>query len=364
MQPSRGRSGFTRMTTPSRLLRCTARHVRFDPQNFKAYLGRAGAYLRLQKPALAEEDYARAVQAAPLAVEPLFARGMERYFNKRFAEALRDFDAAIHLDPGRLELYHYRGCAAGELGQFDLALADFTQVIDHETENTGLVAIDLSNRAETQYHLGHFEAALADYQRAEAAGTFNPTAHGECLIKLKRYREAIAFYDKQLQPPSDDPQANNTRYATLYNRALARIGLKDSDGAESDLLAAIAAKPDDAPVYGNVAWALLLANRPAVARIAALQGLVLDDTAAWIRLNLAHAYLLEGRLDQARAIYVEEEDKPLDIKPALTRAQSVLEDFVALREAGVDSPAMASIEALLGKPPGEPTAKAVDQPAR
>ena len=74
-------------------------------------------------------------------------RGVDRFFKKRSAEAIRDLDAAIRLDPENADLYHWRGCAYAQSDQCDKAVADFTQVIDRDPEKTGYHGMELFNRA-------------------------------------------------------------------------------------------------------------------------------------------------------------------------------------------------------------------------
>ena len=170
---------------------------------------------------------------------------------------------------------------------------------------------------------------------------------------MKRYGDALALFNHILDGLGDDPNANDMRYAALYDRALARIGLKAYELARTDLDATLTLKPDDARAYGNAAWARLLAHQDREARIAALQGLVLDDKQDWIRLNLSHVYLVEGKVEQAKSFYLQGGDAPF--QEGKTRAEVVREDFAALREVGIDLPAMAAIEALLPRgstPPG------------
>ena len=140
--------------------------------------------------------------------------------------------------------------------------------------------------------------------------------------------------------------------------------MKDIKGADADLTEAVGLKPNDAVLYGNVAWAYLLASQPVEGRIAALQGLTLDPSLDWVRINLADAYLLEGRFEQAKNIYFKIVDQWT--APGKTGLQAVRNDLAELRAAGIDSPAMASMEALLPQishPPPAPPPTPTPTPA-
>ena len=103
-----------------------------------------------------------------------------------------------------------------------------------------------------------------------------------------------------------------------------------------------------AQLYSTTAWTALLARRAPEAVTAAQTSLEIDPTSLLARMNLAHAYLLTGQVEQARAIYVENKDVVLDDRRGFT--QVVLKDFKDLRDAGLSSPDMDEIEAMLTAP--------------
>ena len=317
-----------------------------DPHNWKAFAGRAGAYARLQLPVLAEEDNDHAVEAAPDSYEPLLSRAVDRYFKKRYTDAIHDLDAAIHLSSDHAELYHWRGCAYAEAGEYQKAIADFTQVIEHDSEKSEYQGVELANRGVAEANLGHFEKALADYEQADKAGQSTVDQRGECLLELKRWKDAEELYDDILQSTDETGAENETkRYEALRERAVALTGQKLFDRAEADLAEAISMKPDNLLAYGTASWTRLFAGKISEARAAALKALGIDSNQLWIHLNLAHTYLLEGHFDWAKSIYQQDKDQ----RGAWGRngAQIALQDIKDLREAGVEHPDMARAEAFL-----------------
>ncbi len=320
--------------------------IQADPHNWKAFVGRSGAYARLQLIALAEEDNDHAVEAAPNSFEPLLNRAVDRFFKKRYADAIHDLDAAIHLDPEHTDLYHWRACAFAETDQCEKAIADFTQVIERDTEKTGYHGVELFNRGIAEANIGHFKEALADYEEAEKAGQSTVNQRAECLLELKRWKDAEEIYADILQN-TDETGAENEkkRYEALRERSVALTGQKLFDRAEADLAEAIAMKPDDLLAYGTASWTRLFAGKTAEARAAALKALGIDSNQLWIHLNLAHAYLLEGHFDWAKSIYLQDKDQ----RGSWGRngAQIALQDLADLREAGVEHPDMAKAEAFL-----------------
>ena len=311
--------------------------VRLDPHNSKAYLGRARAHNALHQPERVEEDYALAIRAAPDSDAPLTARAEARIFAARYAEAIPDLDAAIRLKPDDGGLYYWRGIARLNLDQPELALPEFNRALQPEPKDSDSVVNYHTNRGIAEAALGRYEEALADYNRAKEAGYDNAALRADCLTKLKRFPEALALYDELLPPLEADADPGSERAGLLCQRAFVKVGLRDVRGADADLAEAVRLPP--------VAWAYLLANQPAEGRIAALQGLTLDNSLEWVRINLADAYLLEGHFDQAKSIYLKDADQW--VMPRKTGLQAVREDLADLRAAGIDLPAIAAMEALL-----------------
>ncbi len=92
-----------------------------------------------------------------------------------------------------------------------------------------------------------------------------------------------------------------------------------------------------AQVYGALAWAQLLAHRPQDAVVSASRGLQTDASQRWIKVNLAHAYLLSGQNDKAEVLYLE--NRRVQISAGKTFAQTALDDFKAFRDKKLLSPA-------------------------
>ena len=274
------------------------------------------------------------------------AARVDRFFKKHYTEAIHDLDAAIRLAPDQIDLYHWRGCAYAETNQCEKAIADFTQVIDRDTEKTGYHGMELFNRGIAQTNIGHFAEALADYELAEKANQSTVNQRAECLLELKRWKEAEEIFDDILQSTEETgPDNEKKRYEALRERAVTLAGQKLFDRSEADLAEAIAIKPDSLLAYGTASWTRLFAGKNAEARAAALKALGIDSNQLWIHLNLAHAYLLEGHFDWAKSIYLQDKDQ----RGSWGRngVQIALQDLADLREAGIEHPDMARAEKFL-----------------
>ena len=97
--------------------------------------------------------------------------------------------------------------------------------------------------------------------------------------------------------------------------------------------------------YGNLAWFQLLARRYNEAEQSARKGLTTDDTRIWIKTNLAHALLLQGRFDEAMAIYTV--IKPLKNDKNKSFARICLEDLEEFEKAGIKSPDIDKVKKFL-----------------
>ncbi|MBS0513635.1 MAG: tetratricopeptide repeat protein [Proteobacteria bacterium] len=103
---------------------------------------------------------------------------------------------------------------------------------------------------------------------------------------------------------------------------------------------------------GNLSFTRLLVGQNSEALRNAREALQIAPDQLWIRINEAHALLLMGREAEALEIYTQYRDKPLNATQTVREA--VLDDFAALRKAGVNHPGMATVEALYGKPAAPP----------
>jgi tetratricopeptide (TPR) repeat protein len=95
----------------------------------------------------------------------------------------------------------------------------------------------------------------------------------------------------------------------------------------------------------NLSFALLFNHRPRDALDRAHEALALDPAALLIETNRAHALLFLGRFDEAKAVYLEDKDKPLG--DGRTFGDAVRDDFALFRKNGIDTPEMKTIESLL-----------------
>jgi Flp pilus assembly protein TadD len=101
-----------------------------------------------------------------------------------------------------------------------------------------------------------------------------------------------------------------------------------------------------AEAYGSLSWYALFAEDFAEAETAARRGLALGGSATeWITTNLATSLLLEGKYDEAVAIY--QQYLSLAYNSTRTWREVFTEDLDALEAAGISHKDVARIRALL-----------------
>ncbi len=96
---------------------------------------------------------------------------------------------------------------------------------------------------------------------------------------------------------------------------------------------------------GNLAWYQLFTPQPQNAEEAARKALKLDPSQTWIKVNLAHALLLQGKYDAALALYTEL--KPLKNEDKEPYAADCLHDLDEFEKAGMTNKDFARIRHFL-----------------
>ena len=90
-----------------------------------------------------------------------------------------------------------------------------------------------------------------------------------------------------------------------------------------------------AEMYGNYSWNLLLKKEFALAEQKARAGLETDPSQEWIKINLAHALLLQGRSQEAEPLYIGLFDKIYTSSPKQTYPGAILQDLEELTKKGL-----------------------------
>jgi tetratricopeptide (TPR) repeat protein len=173
---------------------------------------------------------------------------------------------------------------------------------------------------------------------------------------LAAYNESFAI--ARMLAEADPTSAQAQRNLSVSLGRIANVKLQTSDragafAAEEERLAIrrklAEADPDNAEAQrdlvnalGGFAFAAVIVGEFTQAESVSREGIALAPDQTWLQTNLAHALMLEDKPAEADAIYLGNRGRMLNDK---TWEQAILEDFTALREAGIDHPHMAEVEA-------------------
>lgn len=256
-------------------------------------------------------DHAEAVRQfdAALKVNPRFVaahinRGVALEQLRRLDEALASYDRAIALDPADADTFYNRGNALKEMKRFAEAVTSYDRAIALNSSHAGACY----NRGNALRELERLDAALASYERAITLKPDHVDAlinRGITLYRLKQFDAALASHERAVALKPDHVEA-------LINRGIALHELKRFDAALASFDSAIAFMPDRAEAYNT--------------RGVTLQAL--------------------KRLDAAVASY----DKAVALRPDYAEALSNRAD--ALREMRRFDEALASCEQAIALNPG------------
>ncbi len=143
-------------------------------------------------------------------------RGAAEFQKKRYDDAIKDFTAAIEIDPSRTDPYGRRGQAYEEKKEIDKALADYDRALERDS-NQGLPHLQ---RGTILYDRDEFEKALTDFK--EVTRIWPNYAHGflmrgRCLVKQDDLEHALANFDACIAMQPWNVQAHEER-AKVYRR--------------------------------------------------------------------------------------------------------------------------------------------------
>jgi tetratricopeptide (TPR) repeat protein len=332
-----------------------AKAVEHDPQSWAAWHLRGVCRRYLDRHAEATSDLTQARDLAPTLVAPAvdLALLLANQGDITSANAaLADLRAAQRSPEGKagFELaqgyYDVAGVALDRLSQGD----DGDAAAAHAAACAAVELLELLAAAESTGARQRL-LALALFRRGEAEAQLDrrETAEETYALALDAAQQAARF------PEIDDPRADiATACGRLARVHLRRLHVPSAIAADEQRLAIArqrhrerdmdATRDALATALGNLSFDLLFVPEAARAIELAEEALRLAPGETWIAGNLATAYLLSDRFDEAWNLYRELRTERVNDQ---TFAEAALEDFRRLREAGVTHPDMAKVEEML-----------------
>ncbi len=131
------------------------------PGKFDYYNNLAVAYYDAEKPDMARKIYEEILIRFPTRFEGYSGLAVVNAASGRFFEAIRLYDRALSLAPGKTDLLYNRGLAKMNVQDLEGAAADFSSVLHIQPDYVPAVLM----RSETVRKMGNYDLALADGYR-------------------------------------------------------------------------------------------------------------------------------------------------------------------------------------------------------
>lgn len=158
-------------------------------------------------------------------------RAITLHDQKRYAEALTDFDQALKMFPQYQEALYNRGTSQAAMGNAEAAVRDFTASLQLKPD----FYLAWYNRGNSYATLGKLEKAEADYREAVRLKPDYAEAWtnlGNIYGMTRQPEKANLAFTRAIELNKENAQAFN-------NRALSRVALGDTAGAREDFSSAI-----------------------------------------------------------------------------------------------------------------------------
>ena len=152
------------------------------------------------------------------------SRGLAQQKERRYAEAAKDFDEAVRVDPKSPTVFNLRGNLYQAIGQYDRAIQDYQSAI----QNRPNYAAAFFNLGLAYSAVGDFKGALDAYNGAIALDQKNVSSYNNrCYVNvmLKNYDRAIDDCNHALELNPNHTNAfvgrgNARRYKGEYDLAI------------------------------------------------------------------------------------------------------------------------------------------------
>jgi len=187
--------------------------IQIDPQNGRAYRGRAKAYVREDRIVDAERDYLRAIQISPENWRGYSGLGQLYFYQGRYGEAASHYQMAVERKPDSSALHSSLGAAYLQMGLYDKAAKEFQAAIRLKPDFQGH-----ENLGTSLLYAHHYAEAIQNFQMALAFDSQNHLAYGalaraySCAGQQEpaqaNYQRAIALAKEKLRMNPDDGEVS------------------------------------------------------------------------------------------------------------------------------------------------------------
>ena len=328
-----------------RLMATDRTHLKIVAASLAGMLAIAYAYGAVFQNYLWREPIAlwsRAVESAPDNPRPWFNLGNAYLAQKRYAEAIPQFETTLKLDAGNPDALNNLACAQVSMDLIDDAVANIKKALEKDPNSeisyynlgNAMVKSDRLSEAVMYYEmaigikpdlalahcnlgfllskLGNTEKALAHLSTALAIAPDNALIHNtmaNVLAATGDLDQAREHYQKALELA---PDKSAIHYG--YGNLLSRMG--DVEKAAEQHRAALAKDPDDPRFHANMANTLSRQGRYSEAMTHYQKALELEPGNAMIHTNMGIALADQGKVDEAEAHFKTAMEIKQDFAPA------------------------------------------------
>lgn len=212
-----------------------------DDERRQVLFLRASVYDISGQPARAEVDFTSRLGLTPTQAKDYLDRGLFYLRRNRLDQAMADFEAGARLAPGDATLVVAAGRVLAAKGQFPEAIERYSRAIDLDPAN----AEGWFGRGEAQVRVKRYREGVADYDKAMELGGLTRGqlrslhgGRGYAHLEMKEFQPAVDDFDVSLQILPDNANA-------LRLRGMAFEGLGAIDKAQADYRRALVLQPDN-----------------------------------------------------------------------------------------------------------------------
>jgi serine/threonine protein kinase/Flp pilus assembly protein TadD len=206
-------------TTEAKTARATAQHI--PPTSARDHYLLAMAHARYGRHAEAVRELDQALRLNPQHYWSLVQRGICHQEMGKFTLATGDFGACIGLWPRFAWGYFNRGYVLEKSGNRLEAINDYTAALERDPE----FLLAYLNRGLARLELKQYAPALADFRKAEGLGRNDVRLHlgmGVALEGLGRHEEADAAFQATFGRADSVPPEVRTRLSWVYGFAVSQ----------------------------------------------------------------------------------------------------------------------------------------------
>jgi tetratricopeptide (TPR) repeat protein len=296
--------------------------IALAPRYADFYLGRAQALERLGDYEGALRDHARILELDPSRNDVRFYRVICLHRAGHAERAIEDMLRLIELEPDDHHNYRILGKMRIEAGQQKQAVVDLTRSLELSPD-----ALTFAHRGRARWEMGERELALADFEEAVAKKPGEPEFYlgrAKALASLDRVPEATASVSRAIDLAPDHAFAHIMR--AVYRQHAE--GDDAFDAVRADLDRAVALEPENAGFRRQRAEYLMEFGRNAAALVDFEKALTLTPHIAFLHYGRGYCKSrLDEEINDLDEDYWEEDD---DIRARCLSAVADLEKAIEL----------------------------------